>query len=193
MRDLADEFAMTGQTRMLCHAAIECRNANGFGKSAEGERAAVIEPIQGFDRVCGDERIVGRVTVVTGCHGVMRRAIPAVKLVSHNVTIGARIRVIHKVRITLGVGKGERRQGNRRAENNGDCQCDWKRGEKRQGAMPKRRKTIHTQCYQNVECTPLFYLICVVNQLKFGANFSDFVLELSPSRIDPITLTGGAA
>src|SRR4029078_1179434 len=90
MRDLTDEFAMTGQARVLCNAAIEGGYANGFLKSAKGEGAAVIESVQGFNCILGKEGIVRRVTIVAGRHGVMRRAAPAVKFVAHDVAIRAR-------------------------------------------------------------------------------------------------------
>ncbi len=60
--------------------------------------------VGGFNGVFA-ENIVRRVTVVASGDGVMARFLPAVILLLHNVAIGARVRIIAHIRITLRINK----------------------------------------------------------------------------------------
>lgn len=145
MRDLTDKFAVTSQTCALCHGAVELCHADRFLKAAECERAAVIKAVQCFNRILGDKGIVGSVTIVAGCHILMRRAIPAVKFLAHDVTVGARAGIVHKVRVSLGIDKSERAKRNGSAEERGNHERDRERRQQCPDTLPKRRETIHTR------------------------------------------------
>src|SRR5262245_10055591 len=62
------------------------------------------EAVRGLRRVLAEE-IRGRVTVVAGGDGVVRRLQPAVVLLAHDMTVGARSRIVGQIRRSLRVNE----------------------------------------------------------------------------------------
>lgn len=80
--------------------------ADRLWKVLQRETLGVPEAVLGLNKVLGD-RNVWHVAVIAGRNGVMTGLLPTVVLVSHNVTVDARLRVVAQVRESFGVVDSE--------------------------------------------------------------------------------------
>ncbi len=99
-----DHRLMAITTLLLGHLSVPLGYSYRLMKTAQREIIGMPEPIRSLGVIFADE-ILGRVAIVTGRRGVMTGLLPAVILLVHDVTIGARRRVVAHVRIPLSVPK----------------------------------------------------------------------------------------
>ncbi len=66
MADARDQFPVTRKAGVLSNVAVEWDNPNRFLEGARRKGEAVPEPVDRFDRVLGQDVIVGGVAIVVG-------------------------------------------------------------------------------------------------------------------------------
>jgi hypothetical protein len=99
------DLAVTPDAILVRDLCIEIVYLDWFFKISGRERRTVIPSI---DRLRGvfARRIVRRVAIVTGCDPVMRRPVPPVELLAHDMTIRARFRIIQKIGVAFCIEEG---------------------------------------------------------------------------------------
>jgi hypothetical protein len=102
--DLADQTAMTLDAVVTENLAIARPDANGFVEILQRESFGVPKSVLGFGQIFSEE-IMGRVTVVARCNGMMAGLLPAFILVAHDMAVDAGFRVIAEVRAAFRVIK----------------------------------------------------------------------------------------
>jgi len=83
-----NHLAVTSHAVVTGDLRIEIMDADRFVEPARGERRAVIPAVDGFGCVFSD-KIMRRMAIVAGGGPVMRRPVPPVVLVAHDMTIVA--------------------------------------------------------------------------------------------------------
>ena len=91
-----DHGLMTGATGAFGDVPVVCLDLNGFMEPPGGKAKGMPETVGGFGDVLGHETCWGMAIIANGNRPVTRPD-PAVILVVHNVTIGARSRIIREV------------------------------------------------------------------------------------------------
>src|SRR5919109_3606079 len=94
--DCFHDATMTGSTGLLGDGLIARPNPQGFWESPGGESKRVPEAVCGLGRVFGQETR-RRVAIIADRCRAMARLDPSVIVLLHDVTVGARGRVIGQV------------------------------------------------------------------------------------------------
>jgi hypothetical protein len=102
-----DHLLMAGPAGSLRHPSIELSDAYGLIKITHGELERVIEPVERFHEVLGNER-VGGVTVVARRGTTVARLHLAIELLFYDVTVRACCRIVGQVRSSFRVHERER-------------------------------------------------------------------------------------
>lgn len=98
--DIMHDILMTFAARVLRHALAARLHANGIVKMARSEGKRMEKTVIGFSEILS-EHVGRRVTIVASRDGTMATLDPAIEMVLHDVTIGARSRIVAQVRRTF--------------------------------------------------------------------------------------------
>jgi hypothetical protein len=80
---------------------VERPDPDRFVKISGGKGFTVVPTVKRFDRVMAGE-ILGRVAVVAGRRGFMRRPVPVVEMAPHDVAVQAGFRIVLQIGRPLG-------------------------------------------------------------------------------------------
>jgi len=103
---LVDEFGVALQARILRHASIPGLDLNRVVVVIECKGQGMKEPVVGLGRPFSDE-VVGQMAIVADGNTLMRRFLPRIEMILHDMAIGARLRVIAEVAGALSVTERE--------------------------------------------------------------------------------------
>lgn len=101
---LVDHFGVAMETRILGHTSISRFDLNRIVEVFKREGKGMEEPVVSLGCPFADE-VVGQMTVVTNGDTLMTGFLPRVKMILHDVTVGARLRIVTQVTSPLPIAK----------------------------------------------------------------------------------------
>ena len=105
----ADDFLMTPFTIAQSDFTIEPPDLDRLGETARSEGRAVVPAVDPFDGVFSNE-VLWRMTVVTGGCFFMAGTVPGIELISHDVAVLTRLRVVNEIGSTFSIEKCKSRK-----------------------------------------------------------------------------------
>ena len=105
--DSINNFLMTGTASLLGDVPAVGLDLNIILVAAGGEKKRMPETVRSLGEIFADE-ICRSMTAIAGRNCAMRRFDPAIKLLLHDMAVGAGRRIVSEVGPTLGIGKGVR-------------------------------------------------------------------------------------
>lgn len=113
---------MTANTVVNHNIAAGFGNLNWFVEVLEREALGMAVAVLGLDKVLSHYRVVRHMAVITSRPGMMGRTRPAVIFIVHDVTVGAGLGIIRKIRGRVGIAGGVGGSGYKRAKKSTDYQ-----------------------------------------------------------------------